>query len=429
VYQFALAESCPVRIIGEADYDADWTIATACDSTTGDLLCADLFGTHEDPSCGAISHNGWGYVNYSATLAAGDYWIWVDAYYGSSGNFTLEVTCPTVTPTLAPTLTPTWTATPTLTATPTITLTPTGTPTWTPTLTATVTLTPTLTPTWTPTLTPTVTLTPTPTLTPTATVTPTATLTPTITPTPVPTPVLDQSSPSVQAINCNSGLHWQQEVIVGITGQLTSFQLQVVTAGTANIYINRGAPWQGDANEYQTAFNPTAAGWHTFDVASLGLMFQAGDRFVIGVQGTGGLYLQGNSNSYPGRLYWNGDSYEMLDLAFRTYVLPSPAPTVTPVPTATPVPSPSPTPDVTATPAPCVSTGDVNHDGQVTPGDAQQAFFFYLDCAGLNPTAMEYCQADYCSTGPNTPCDGSVTPADALGIMKAYLGMPDPCVK
>jgi len=91
-------------------------------------------------------------------------------------------------------------------------------------------------------------------------------------------------------------------------------------------------------------------------------------------------------------------------------------------------PSPSLTPVATPTPgAPCVSTGDVNQDGQVTPGDAQQAFFFYIDCAGLNPTALEYCMANYCGTGSNTPCDGSVTLADALGILKIYLGMPDPC--
>jgi len=482
----------------------------------------------------------------------------VDAWHFQSGNFALQVACATLTPTRSPT--------------------PTSTP----------------------------------------TLTPTVTSTPAITPTSAPTTQLDQSSSNDNAINCELGFHWQQEVIAGIAGQLTGVELYVETIGTANIYINRGAPWQSDANEYHTAFSPSATGWHLFDVAHLGLNFNVGDRFVIGVQGTGGLWLGGNSNLYPGILYISGSEFSYVDLAFRTYMLAGPVPTATPtvtptrtplatltptrtptvvpappwefnsdgdtegwypanamggltvsggaltatltgtdpfmysasnqtifaaanpyiiiryrtalassgefffsssvrpgvqfgnevyftviggntfhvcsvnmaanpywggtidllrldpvvsgtgafeidyirlagapvptetpaatitptatptqppvptatqVPSATPVPSPSPTPDVTATPAPCVSTGDVNHDGQVTPGDAQQAFFFYLDCAGLNPTAMEYCQADYCSTGPNTPCDGSVTPADALGIMKAYLGMPDPCVK
>jgi len=56
----------------------------------------------------------------------------------------------------------------------------------------------------------------------------------------------------------------------------------------------------------------------------------------------------------------------------------SPAPTVTPAPTGTPLP--------TATVISCVHDGDANQDGALTPGDAQTAFFLYLNCASMAPT-------------------------------------------
>jgi len=65
----------------------------------------------------------------------------------------------------------------------------------------------------------------------------------------------------------------------------------------------------------------------------------------------------------------------------------------------------------------------------VTPGDAQIAFNFYLNCVNVNPTLEQYCAADFCGSGLLAPCDGSVTPADAQGIMREYLGYPVPCLK
>jgi len=86
-------------------------------------------------------------------------------------------------------------------------------------------------------------------------------------------------------------------------------------------------------------------------------------------------------------------------------------------------------PSPTVVPTVCVPTGDVNGDSAVTPADAQQAFMFYIDCAGQNPTAYQYCMADYCTDGENAVCDGSVTPGDALAILRNYLQLPDPCAK
>jgi len=115
----------------------------------------------------------------------------------------------------------------------------------------------------------------------------------------------------------------------------------------------------------------------------------------------------------------------------------SPTPTLTPIPTEEPSPTATPMPSATFTPEPsptstpelCVHSGDVNDDGTVTPGDAQSAFMFYLDCGDLNPSALQYCAADFCGAGQIDPCDSSVTPADAQGIMREYLGYAVPCTK
>jgi len=69
----------------------------------------------------------------------------------------------------------------------------------------------------------------------------------------------------------------------------------------------------------------------------------------------------------------------------------------------------------------------VNGDGQVTPGDSQLAFFYYLYCQTYNPTKEQYCAADFCGSGDVSPCDGSVTPGDSQGIMKQYLNYAEPC--
>jgi hypothetical protein len=63
---------------------------------------------------------------------------------------------------------------------------------------------------------------------------------------------------------------------------------------------------------------------------------------------------------------------------------------------------------------PCSLLGDVNADGSVTPGDAQEAFEIYLGI--LTPT---FCQ-EMTSDGN---CSRSTTPGDAQNIFEHYLGM------
>lgn len=102
VYELVVTDDANITFIGEADYDADWTIATTCDATTGDILCVDYTGTATDPSCSSLSHAYGGYINHTEFLTTGTYYIWVDGYFASSvGNYALEILCdnnPTPTP-------------------------------------------------------------------------------------------------------------------------------------------------------------------------------------------------------------------------------------------------------------------------------------------------------------------------------------------
>lgn len=144
VYSFTLSAGAVVTIVGEADFDADWAVATTCDNRTADVLCIDVSDTHADPSaCGSLTHTTYGFINETLSLAADTYYIWVDGYSSESGNYALKVSWTAHTATPTPTDTPTVTPTPTLTPTRTPTPTPTATNTPGPTTTPTVTPTPT----------------------------------------------------------------------------------------------------------------------------------------------------------------------------------------------------------------------------------------------------------------------------------------------
>ncbi|MFC2165267.1 Calx-beta domain-containing protein, partial [Acidobacteriota bacterium] len=72
---------------------------------------------------------------------------------------------------------------------------------------------------------------------------------------------------------------------------------------------------------------------------------------------------------------------------------------------------------------PCNDLGDVNDDGNVTPGDAQRAFEIFL--GRLTPT---FCQR----MTANVNCDSSTTPGDAQWIFEHFLGrrnLPECCAE
>ena len=72
---------------------------------------------------------------------------------------------------------------------------------------------------------------------------------------------------------------------------------------------------------------------------------------------------------------------------------------------------------------PCPRLGDVNDDGELTPGDAQNAFEIYL--GKITP---DFCQ----DSTSDANCSGSITPGDAQEIFKHFLGkiiLPDCCAE
>ena len=103
------------QFIGEASYDADWTIATTCSGTAGQIQCVDRFGTQADPTCSSLTHDSWGYINATWLATQTEVWIWIDAYTADDGgDYCIEVrNLGTPTPFATATATPTPTVTPT----------------------------------------------------------------------------------------------------------------------------------------------------------------------------------------------------------------------------------------------------------------------------------------------------------------------------
>ncbi len=147
------------------------------------------------------------------------------------------------------------------------------------------------------------------------------------------TPVLDQESPYWGIrITVSPYFILQQEVAVGIAGQLSRIELYTQNAGTTPVFINSGSPWQSDASEFSTLLTSAGEGWVTIDTSSAGLFFNAGDKFVIGVGGSGSDWLGMGANvaspngGYPAGRPWAQDPEGIgryareYDLAFRTYV-------------------------------------------------------------------------------------------------------------
>lgn len=140
---------------------------------------------------------------------------------------------------------------------------------------------------------------------------------------------LDQVSP-----NTNSGLgasfDFQQDVVVGLAGQLTQVDVYVRSVGNAKISLWDGAPWQPGAAAFEFDLVGDATGWASIDTTAANLFFDVGDHFSIGVsppvEGSGatlGANAVAPEGEYlPGRLYMNGDVFfgGQMDLAFQTYM-------------------------------------------------------------------------------------------------------------
>lgn len=141
--------------------------------------------------------------------------------------------------------------------------------------------------------------------------------------------VLDQDNApdNTGAIVGSDTYTYQQEVIVGESGVLAGVELFTSGAGDFNFAINRGAPWQTDADDFSMVVTATVAGRQYIDLTSANLFFASSERFVIEVQGIGngpqGGFRFTPDNPYPGSLYRNGTTSGGIfnnDLAFRTHM-------------------------------------------------------------------------------------------------------------
>lgn len=165
--------------------------------------------------------------------------------------------------------------------------------------------------------------------------------------------VLDQFNDANLTIGFNGDathITWQQEVVVGVTGELDSIQFfaQVFqNTGDPNqieFFVNKGSPWQTDAHDYFALLDLESydLGRTTktinVDLSSAGISLNAGDHIVIGFHGVDGdVQMLGNHapesmmQGYyaAGELYLSGSpAFDgRFDIGFRTYVnaIPEPA--------------------------------------------------------------------------------------------------------
>lgn len=110
VYTFTLEEDMTITLVAEADYNADFALASVCDGSTSDISgCSNYLGVHGNPSCSSLSHNYNGFFTLNNTyLQPGTYYFWIDGGFPTyTGNYAFELTCiPGPPSTATPTATP-----------------------------------------------------------------------------------------------------------------------------------------------------------------------------------------------------------------------------------------------------------------------------------------------------------------------------------
>ena len=144
--------------------------------------------------------------------------------------------------------------------------------------------------------------------------------------------MLDQAQDMLGATFSVETLNWQQEIQVGLAGQLAQIDIYVTTPGSAMFYVGANGPWASEPYDFVLDFDTAETGWHSIDVSSADLVFDVGDTFALGMMGTdgglwiGGGYIGDGIGPYPGDLWVNGVVYPIpgWDFAFHTWVVPAP---------------------------------------------------------------------------------------------------------
>jgi hypothetical protein len=136
--------------------------------------------------------------------------------------------------------------------------------------------------------------------------------------------VQDQVNDANSAVSFNGELHWQQQVVAGITGTLNSIDLNFGSgSGVMDFFVNLGSGWQTDTDDFNVTVSGLS-GWATIDVSSAGINLNAGDLFMIGFRnGTGGLFQGSVGETYAaGGLFLEGNPFSVTnyDFNFRTNV-------------------------------------------------------------------------------------------------------------
>ncbi|GAX60371.1 hypothetical protein SCALIN_C10_0131 [Candidatus Scalindua japonica] len=148
----------------------------------------------------------------------------------------------------------------------------------------------------------------------------------------------DRTTTTPTIFNADGVSHnWQQGVTTGIAGVLVSIDL-FLEEGTTSLYINKGAPWETDKDEYNGIITGDAGwGWQTIDLTASNISLALNETFVIGIKGIGGGLRSEYNTNVPeyagGSLYYNGNPWLVSnsDMLFRTFMEPNSVPEPTTV--------------------------------------------------------------------------------------------------
>ncbi|MBT9485953.1 MAG: hypothetical protein IV093_00300 [Rubrivivax sp.] len=126
----------------------------------------------------------------------------------------------------------------------------------------------------------------------------------------------------------------QQEVRVGIGGALSQidlYQSGALPFQAFRLFVNKGFNWQTDPDDFSMTVASGTGATISIDLSGSGLRFNAGEFFMLGIQGLGpdtfegGLMLGGEYA--PGRLHYNAaPQVSDRDMAFTTHMAPVPEP-------------------------------------------------------------------------------------------------------
>ena len=93
VYHFVnLIQGAEYRIIGEAEFNSDWSIGSTCSGSIADILCTEYETKYDDPSCSSINGGYYSNLDFTFTAEQTEYWFWVDSHwYSVSGEYCFEI--------------------------------------------------------------------------------------------------------------------------------------------------------------------------------------------------------------------------------------------------------------------------------------------------------------------------------------------------